>query len=242
MNFQSGGKLLTPIFQCSTHTHKTWELIYQCSGNTCATVGREKFPMQEGELIVIPPEMPHNTASDSPITDMHIILAQCDFPHFPFVIKDTDGTIRTLFDMTLAAYHEKSDNYELITEKLSELICLYIKKATHEQKCPLFIINFKSTLVKNIEICDFNVTECIEKSGYHADYFRRVFKKHTSMSPLSYLNHLRMEHAKELLLWENFLSVKDVAERCGFKDSLYFSTCFKRQVGLSPLAFRKKHL
>jgi AraC-like DNA-binding protein len=96
-------------------------------------------------------------------------------------------------------------------------------------------------LKENLENADFKLTDALKKYGYNPDYLRRSFKKHTSLSPLSYLNSLRIEKAKELLVFEHFLSVDQVAARCGFNDSFYFSTAFKRHVGESPLKYKKKH-
>ena len=49
----------------------------------------------------------------------------------------------------------------------------------------------------------------------------------------------RIEDAKTLL--ENTkLSVTEISYSVGFADSNYFSNIFKKSVGLSPLAYRKK--
>ena len=48
-----------------------------------------------------------------------------------------------------------------------------------------------------------------------------------------------IELAKKLLLQETFVSVKDVALKCGFVDSFYFSTLFRKKTGLSPSAYQK---
>ena len=62
------------------------------------------------------------------------------------------------------------------------------------------------------------------------------------MAPLEYLTRLRINQAKTLLVQDNFVSIEDVARNCGFNDSFYFSTCFKKHMGISPLRFRKNKL
>lgn len=66
-----------------------------------------------------------------------------------------------------------------------------------------------------------------------------VFKANSGMSISDYINRLRMEDAKALLL-HTHLSVTQIAAMTGFSDASYFSNLFKKQVGLSPLQFRKK--
>lgn len=71
------------------------------------------------------------------------------------------------------------------------------------------------------------------------DYFSHVFKRETGMPPTKYLNSLRVEKAKELLVLEG-LSVSAAAFLTGFQDPLYFSRVFKRIAGVSPEGWRKE--
>lgn len=241
MNFIGVGKAVSPIKKCNMHTHMHWELIYQIDHHTVATAGDGSFPMQAGDIIVIPPRVPHKTESDTYFTDMCILLKKCDFLTSPFVVRDRDGSILRLFEMIYLSRLDKTEFNEIITEKLSELVCIYIKKMAADAKEPRAVSDIKMLLKENLENADFKLTDALEKYGYNPDYLRRSFKKHTSLSPLSYLNSLRIEKAKELLVFEHFLSVDQVAARCGFNDSFYFSTAFKRHVGESPLKYKKKH-
>lgn len=71
------------------------------------------------------------------------------------------------------------------------------------------------------------------------DYFSHVFKRETGMPPIGYLNSLRVEKAKELLILEG-LSVSAAAFLTGFRDPLYFSRVFKRIAGVSPEGWRRQ--
>lgn len=75
------------------------------------------------------------------------------------------------------------------------------------------------------------------------NYFSKLFKRVTGYSFAAYLTQLRIAKAKDLL--ENTtLSVTEVALEVGFNDPAYFTSVFKRYVGMKPLAYRKvkKHL
>ena len=50
---------------------------------------------------------------------------------------------------------------------------------------------------------------------------------------------LRINKARMLLAESAFAGVADVALKCGFGDSFYFSTCFKKAVGCSPMQYRQ---
>lgn len=64
------------------------------------------------------------------------------------------------------------------------------------------------------------------------------FKHYLKSSPTQYLTDTRMNHAVRLL--ENTpLSIKEIAQKSGYEDPLYFSTIFRKKYGCSPRAFRK---
>ena len=65
-----------------------------------------------------------------------------------------------------------------------------------------------------------------------------IFKKETKQTFVNYLTHLRMETAKELLRTTN-LKALEIAERVGYSEQYYFSYCFKKNISMSPLEYRK---
>jgi AraC family transcriptional regulator len=65
----------------------------------------------------------------------------------------------------------------------------------------------------------------------------RLFAKWVGHSPMQTYTLLRLESAMLLLARTN-LSVKEVAQRSGFENALYFSRLFSKAYGLSPRAFR----
>ncbi|OCT15758.1 hypothetical protein A8709_16185 [Paenibacillus pectinilyticus] len=71
---------------------------------------------------------------------------------------------------------------------------------------------------------------------YHPNYFINAFKQFTGYSPIQYMNHLRSEKAKDLLLTTE-LNVSQIADAFGMELS-YFSRMFKEQTGFKPTAFR----
>ncbi|MFI4912248.1 MAG: helix-turn-helix domain-containing protein [Sedimentisphaeraceae bacterium JB056] len=68
--------------------------------------------------------------------------------------------------------------------------------------------------------------------------FSLYCKEITNMTPLNYLNYCRVQKAAKMLLSENFKSITDVAFKCGFESSQYFSTVFKKHMGCCPREFQ----
>lgn len=65
------------------------------------------------------------------------------------------------------------------------------------------------------------------------DYLTRIFRFEMGMGLWDYLNILRLEEARNLLLYTG-LSVKDVSRECGFTTSNYFNNTFKKRFGVTP--------
>lgn len=76
-----------------------------------------------------------------------------------------------------------------------------------------------------------------ERSGLSATHFARSFRNAFGKSPHAYLIDLRLEKAMALLE-QTHLPVTHIAFICGFEQSQYFASAFRRKVGVSPSAWR----
>jgi len=70
-----------------------------------------------------------------------------------------------------------------------------------------------------------------------ASYLSKLVKKHLDCSVVDYLVDYRLERAKDLLATSD-LMMYEIAEATGYPDAQYFSTVFKRQIGMTPTEFR----
>jgi len=66
----------------------------------------------------------------------------------------------------------------------------------------------------------------------------RLVRTHARLSPVNWINHLRIQRARTLLTTTR-LSVAKVGARVGVPDPFYFSKLFRKHTGQSPLAYRK---
>ena len=68
--------------------------------------------------------------------------------------------------------------------------------------------------------------------------FQKNIQKHTGSSPLDYINDLKIEYAKELIMSESY-RMNEIAELCGYYDVSSFSKNFKQTVGEAPSRYKK---
>lgn len=67
------------------------------------------------------------------------------------------------------------------------------------------------------------------------------FKAYTGQSITEYVTSLRIEDAKSLLKNTN-MSIGSISATTGFDNSNYFTNVFTKEVGVSPTAYRKRHI
>lgn len=84
------------------------------------------------------------------------------------------------------------------------------------------------------------LSDICEKFSYSLSSIKRIFKSETGCTVIDYLNNLRINKAKELLVYSNS-SIENIAGMLGFSNTYYFSNCFKNKVGESPLKYRVKN-
>ncbi|MBO9600773.1 MAG: helix-turn-helix domain-containing protein, partial [Cohnella sp.] len=77
-----------------------------------------------------------------------------------------------------------------------------------------------------------------ELFNYNSAYLGKLFKSETGEHFNTYLDKVRIEHAKTLL--EQGMKVYQVAEKVGYANVDYFHAKFRKYEGVSPSAYKKK--
>ena len=69
-------------------------------------------------------------------------------------------------------------------------------------------------------------------SGMSTIYFRKLFTETMGVSPIAYVNQLRIEKAKEMLK-SDYGTLTDIASSLGYANLYDFSRSFKKHTGFS---------
>lgn len=95
----------------------------------------------------------------------------------------------------------------------------------------------KSILEENISITP-SLVDLAHKAGLNDFKLKKGFKEIYGTTVFGYLNEIRMNEAKKMLL-SNELSTAEIALACGYKFVQNFSKAFKQKFGTTPEKFRK---
>jgi len=79
----------------------------------------------------------------------------------------------------------------------------------------------------------------IKRSRLAKRTFKRRFVTATGLTPIAYVQRLRIEDAKRRLERTD-VSVDEISWRVGYEDAAFFRRLFKRTTGLAPGAYRKR--
>lgn len=88
---------------------------------------------------------------------------------------------------------------------------------------------------------DISVDVLAEVAGFSKYHFNRVFKSILHESLSQYVNRIRIEHSRFLLLHRLDKTMTDIAYELGYTDSAVFSRSFKNYYDISPYTYRKKY-
>ena len=81
-----------------------------------------------------------------------------------------------------------------------------------------------------------SVDDLADAAGMSRSYFAKLFSEVYRVPPAKYITMIRLEKAKALLT-EGGLSVGEVAESVGYSSLYYFSSAFRREIGVCPTDF-----
>ncbi|OHD60371.1 MAG: hypothetical protein A2096_08485 [Spirochaetes bacterium GWF1_41_5] len=94
--------------------------------------------------------------------------------------------------------------------------------------------------IQNNYTREITLKQLSDKLIISKSYLIMLFKKNIGMSIINYLNEIRLQKAKELLLATKY-SMIEIALIIGYQNVSYFNRLFKRKFYISPLKFRNKN-
>ena len=227
------------------------ELIYIESGSGLVRLNKEILRVKAGDLIIVNRGVLHGIKTDlKNILYFRSIVFDLNFLSGPAGDLCQERVISLLMDICLlfdrihSCHKEKKPYYFVKLKALffsffyEMLMGNYITPADKDENKSL------ASIKKILDYINLNYSqpltaaELTALSNYSEYYFMKLFKQYTGKTLIAYINDLRIEKAKPMLLHSDS-SVTEIALEVGFNNTSYFIKKFQQATGMSPHKFRR---
>ena len=204
---------------------------------------KKSFSVQKGDILFFREGNHYNAKVVSSESWEHIVVAfrtsgsMDDFPPDGVVRVSHGNRMEELFRQAYHVWSECGVGYKIQTKAIIHQV---LHALILEENSRLFGSNTALRALKAAaDYVEQNYREKItvetlaEISGYSPSHFSRVFSKVYDLSPIQYVNQIRIMHAKNLLRTGQY-TIAQIAQECGFANVYYFSRCFKQITGTTP--------
>lgn len=253
--------------QVPLHQQETWELSYIITGSGARIIGDVVENFSQGEVILIPPNLPHCWSFDEKVHDssgkienITITIENHFFDHCKELFPELFESITNIQsnNNAISFTEEILEKIQIIMtemsrqdsiEKLSSFIKLIgllsnskemkvVGKPLRDNKKEKKMQEIQLFVLSNFQR-NFSLEEVSKAVGMQKSSFCVFFKKMTGKSFFTYLAEFRIESSCEMLI-KTKLSVAEICIATGFSDIPYFNRSFKKIKKLTPTQFRKK--
>ena len=230
-------------FTYSQKNPRYCRVILALAGSARYEVPGSQFAVQPGEVLFFPPNINStiHVVSEESWQGIVIGFHTAEDPEkFPIdrVLKPVHGNrLEELFRQANEVWSACAFGYKLRTKAIiSQILFEMLRESVSRHfgsNTALSALKAASDYMEQHYKEKITVEELAAQSGYSASHFARQFAKVYGISPIQYLNEIRILHAKNLLRTEQY-SMAEIAQKCGFSNVYYFSRCFKQLTGIPP--------
>lgn len=237
----------------SIHSHYFTEVFIVLSGNGNFIAQKDIFPIEKGDVVIINPYVQHTEISSVEAPLWYLVLGidnlslvqHVDQKQY-FKFHDYTNNLSALLKLVLMEVEDKKQPaHQIFIKNLSQLILLQIYRDHNFQ----FTFNKNKSVSKDSVIIkdyidshfktDVTLEEIAQQVHLDKYYIIHTFKENFGETPIHYLIKKRIQNAKELLISTD-LSISEIAQVNGFSSQSYFNQAFKKEVQMTPMAYRKK--
>ena len=246
------------LFKKIGHTHNFFHYVYAISSEGASIIiNSQQYVLMPGVLYMVKPGMLHQIIGDTTykmkLTEIKFFVENENFLKIvklmPDVIGDKDGKILRLLQELTYEYKSKAYNDDMIYIKLMEFIITLQRLYNSGPELHTLKIN---RYVKNQErffpVLDY-ITENFSSpitiddlagiAHMEKGYFIKQFKKCFNITPMNYIQTVRINRSLNLIEYTD-MSISKIAEEIGFLNQNSFIKAFKSMYSITPNDYRKK--
>lgn len=247
------------------HTHNFFQLMYCKSGSGCITTGGKAFRTEAGNVYFAKPDSVHAIENFDSLDLLELkFYAYGDFSkklkNLPDVFSIVDNIeAQTFLSRTVSEGLSKKPEYNGAADSCLSLFFISVLRrflppvpVSQNRMCAM--LDTTKSARDDIDIMMLNLDSFIESHiaqeitldmladevHFNKTYFIKRFKSIWGVSPMKYVNNIRLERARKKLLFSS-QSISSIALETGFHSAHYFSRKFKECYGTAPQNYKSQH-
>lgn len=226
------------------HNRSSHGLAFFVGGDRTFIFEKKKFNVQKNTIVYFP-KGSNYYIKEKETSDCYAINFQLPegvtFEPFSFKVKNLNTYLES-FKQSNKVWTKKNTGY---SQKVKSELYNIIYSMQSEFDLPygnaLVIKPAVDYILSNYYKENISVSHLASLCKISEVYLRTCFKKTFALSPIKYINNLKMTRAEELLL-SNLYSVSEVCFLSGFNDESYFCREFSKRTGVSPNKYKDVQL
>lgn len=246
-------------WRAQPHSHPFLEVLFITSGSGRAVINGVSYSLQCGDLLVYNANVQHYEES-APADPMAVRFAAYDtleITNLPpnwllpedYGVQFASGEMYDIFyrtfDILLREFEGKERFFAEIVHHVSRALLIYLFRLVNKTKSAAELLSPNQTMEEVLTYIHAHYAEevtleqvakecCVNKY-----YLAHLFTRTQGISLGRYLLCTRISEAKRLLA-NSTMPVCDIAQAVGFRDNSYFGRVFRKEAGMTPLAYRKQ--
>lgn len=222
------------------HQHDSWEMLY-CTQGACSLVFEAlTLPCGAGDMVIIPPDMPHSLVSHGDAECIHLNVGNAALAlRQPAVLHD-DGnhSLLHIFEDAHYLFHSGAEHRAALLPAYGQLLSQHVSCRRASSPRSQVVEEIAQSIAQNYANPHYELDALLRSAPYCYDYLCRLFRQEMNTTPHKYLSNLRLQTAADILRTGGS-SITEAARMCGYQDPLYFSRMFKKKFGVSPREYGK---
>lgn len=238
------------------HSHPFTELFYIVKGKGYFLLPNRQIPVKENDLVIINPFIDHTEKSNQQDSLEYIAfgiegiaftyqneneLQQEGF----YIYQGYKEDILFYLNKWLDEVKNGNKEYEVVCQNIIEILIIKLERErklkvekSEPKRINKDIAFIKQYINKNYRL-NITLDQLADLKHLNKYYLAHSFKNNVGISPIEYLNQVRIREAQTLLETTDY-NIADISSMIGFSSQSYFTQTFRRHVNKTPSQYRKQ--